>query len=223
MVKILEADFESGFVKIIVNDKLDLWHLENIIEKGDSVSAKSPRHIFVQREEGREKSRKKFVKLKISVEKIEFSKNRDRLRIKGMIIECPKDVPKGYHTIEVGLGSKIEIEKKWGEEQIRRLESATGRIVVSEPKTIEEFFIHVDKDDGLAAYGIEQVGIAAEMGAVKIVLVPEERIKDKSIEEILKNVESKKGEIRTVSLKNLTGKKFCRMYDIAAILRFPIS
>lgn len=223
MVKILEADFESGLVKIVVNDKLDLWHLENIIEKGDSVSAKSPRYIFVQRDEGKEKSKKKFIKLKINVEKIEFSKNRDRLRIKGKIIECPKDVPKGYHTIEVGLGSKIEIEKKWKEEQVKKLESATERIVASEPKLIEEFFIHVNKDDGLAAYGIEQVGIAAEMGAVKTVLVPEEKMKDKSVEEILRKTESKKGEIRIVSPKDLAGKKFCKMYDIAAILRFPIS
>jgi len=223
MVKILESNFEKGYAKIVVNNKLDLWCLENIIGKGDVVTAKSPRYIFVQREEGKEKSERKVVKLKIIVEKVEFSKSRDGLRINGKIVECPKDVPKGYHTIEVGLGSKIEIEKKWSEEQIKKLERATQRIEISEPKLIDEFFIHLNKDDGLVVYGIEQVKAAAEMGAVKAVLISEDKMRDKAVEEIVKKIESKRGEIRLVSSKNLLGKKFCKMYDMAAILRFAIS
>lgn len=223
MVKVLEIDFERGYVKILVNDELDLWHLENIIKKGDFVTAKTLRYIFVQKEGKKEKSKKKLVKLKILAEKVEFSQKRKKLRIKGKIIECPKDVSKGYHTIEVGIGNIIEIEKKWEEREIKRLKKATQKIETSQPKLIEEFFIHLNKDDGLAVYGIETVKNAAEIGAVKIALIPEDKIKDKTIEKIVEKIESKKGGIKLVHSKNLLGKKFCKMYDIAAILRFPIS
>ncbi len=223
MVKILETDFASGFVKLAVNDKLDLWNLEKIIVPGDFVIAKSPRHTFVQREDGKEKSAKKLVEMKIEVEKVEFSEGRDKLRIKGKIVECPKEVPKGYHTIEIGLGSRMEIQKRWTDEQIKRLERAQQRMPVSDAKSLEDFFLHINKDDGLAVYGFEQVKAAAEMGAVKTVLVPEEKIREKETEELVKVVEDKSGEVRLVLSRSKIEKEFCKNYGIGAMLRFKVS
>lgn len=182
--------------------------------------------IFIQREEGREKGKRKFVLLTIKSEKSEFDEHKNKLRLNGKILEAPKEVQLGsYHTIEVGIGKILSIEKKeWKDEQIKRLERAKVRMeILKEPKVIEEFFVHLNKEDGLSVYGFEDVKMAASMGAVKIVLIAEEKIREKEIEELVKEVESKRGEIKLVSKKIPAGQKFCKICYVGAILRFSIS
>jgi len=223
-LRILAENIKGGFVKVLVNDLNDLWHLQGIIKPGDFVTAKTLRTIFVEREETKEKVKKKLVMLKIKVEKVEFAQAKNVLRLSGKIEECPEEVQKGsYHTIEVGLGKVLAIEKEWTREDMERLKKARMRIRYANGIVVGEFTMHAGKDDGLAAYGTEQVKAAAMMGAVKILLVPEEKLRDKSVEEIIKSVEEKRGDIFLVSKKKDWGEKFCRQYDIAAILRFAIS
>jgi len=224
-LKIIEFDPEREVAKLRIDDPLDLWHMQNILEAGDFVTTKTLRTIFIQKEEGKEKGEKKFVTLKIKVEKIEFDKYKNRLRIAGKIIEAPKEVPKGsYHTIEAGIGSFLTIEKEeWKKEQIERMKRAKIRMSVAKDGEIQEFFVHISKDDGFAVYGVEQVKAAADIGAVKIVFISEEKIHEKNIEELIKEIESKRGEIKLISRKKFAGEKFCRMYDIAAVLRFRLS
>lgn len=211
--------------RLKVETVLDLWHLENIIEKGDLVTGRTPRTIFVQREEKKEKVKKKLVVLTIRVEKKQFHRHANMLRISGKITEAPEEVQLGsHHTIEVGPGKFLTLEKHvWKPEQIDRLERAKTRIENVSPKLLEEFFIHLHKADGLVVYGFEQVEMAAGMGAVGVVLMPEKKIKDKNIDELVRKIESKRGRIMLVSEKEELGKRFCRVYDIAAILRFSIS
>lgn len=223
-MRVIEFDQAKKYAIIRIDNQLDFLNLQKIIEKNDLIKAKTLRRIFIQREEEKIKARKKLVSLKIKVEKLEFNENLKKLRIVGKIIEAPKEIPLGdYHTIEVGLGSKFIIEKdEWKKEQIERLEKARIRIGTTKPKIIQEFFIHVNKQDGLVVYGVEEVKTAALAGAVKILLVPEDEIAEKEIEEIITEVESKKGEINIVSKNNDLGKKFCNTYHIGAILRFSI-
>ncbi len=68
-MKIVEFSPERKIARVKVDDPLDLWHLQNILEAGDFLTAKTLRTIFIQKEEGREKSEKKFVTLKIKVGK----------------------------------------------------------------------------------------------------------------------------------------------------------
>jgi stalled ribosome rescue protein Dom34 len=177
----------------------------------------------VKREEGREKGKKKIVRLKIQVEKAELQN--DKLRVKGKITECPEEVEKGsYHTIEVGIGTKLEIEKSsWTEEDIKRLRKAERVMKSAGSELINEFIMHVNRNDGLAAYGMDQVKTAASYGAAKVVLIPRNNINEKVIEELISDTEKKGGEIVLVSDRNRLGKEFCKMYGIGAILRFAIS
>jgi len=225
-MKILAENADSGFVRIAVNDKNDLWHLENIIKPGDCVTAKTLRAIFVEREEKKEKVKKKLVVLKIQVEKVDFHKTESMLRIKGKIMECPEDVQRGsYHTIDAALHTVLSIEKKdkiFSDDDRLRLRQASTRIKVADQQLLEEFFIHVNKNDGLAAYGYEQVKTAAEYGAVKFILIPEIAIRKKEVEQVARAVESKRGEMRLVSESSQLGKNFCKQHDIGAILRFRI-
>jgi len=224
-MKVLSEDLKNGKVTVLINDLNDLWHLENIIEFGDLVTAKTLRSIFLDREGRREKVKKKLVTLKIKVEKTEFKKFSERLRIVGKIVEAPEDVKRGsYHAIEAYVGKILTIEKKWTDEHIDRLNKAKMRMkVLEDPKLIEEFYIHVNKQDGLATYGMDEVKRAADIGAIKIVLIPEQKIRDREVEELARLVESKRGDIRLVSDKTKEGSLFCKNYDIAAILRFIIS
>jgi stalled ribosome rescue protein Dom34 len=223
-LKLLAENLKDGIVKLVVNDINDLWHLQNIIKPGDFVTAKTLRTIFIEREETKEKVKKKLVLLKIKVEKVEFAKSKNVLRIAGKIEECPEEVQKGsYHTIEVHVGKILKIEKVWKEEELERLKKARIKIKYANGHIIGEFLMHVGKDDGFAAYGIEQVKNAAVMGAVKILLVPEDRLHEKEFEEVIKEAEKKRSEILFVSKKKDWTEKFCRQYDIAALLRFPVS
>lgn len=217
-MKLILEDFGAGLVKVLVNDKNDLWHLENIITPGDFVTAKTPRTIFVEREDSKEKAKRKVVLLKIKVEKIEFNKQSNKLRVKGKIIECPDDVQKGsYHTIEVGFRSMLTIEKeKWSDEQIERLHRAKTFVRTADDRElVNEFYVRLKKDDGLVAYGFDNVKTAAEFGAVKTILVSEEKIREKDVEALIKLVESKRGAVVFVS-----DKKFNKEFGLGAILRF---
>lgn len=222
----VEFDKEKGIAKLRVENPIDIWHLEKIIEKGDLITAKTLRTIFVQRGEERIKGRKKFLVLTIKIEKVEFQEQTNKLRLIGKIVEAPEEVQKGsYHSIEVGTGKMLTIEKgEWKKEQMERLEKTRTRIeFLKDSKEIEEFFVHVNRSDGLAVYGFEQVKMAASIGAIKIVFIPEEKMRSKENEELIDEVANKRGEIRIVSKRHPVGEKFCKMYDIAAILRFPIS
>lgn len=222
-MRLLAESVKEGFVKIVVDDINDLWLLQNLIKSGDFVTAKTLRTIFVEREETREKVKKKLVLLKVKVEKVEFAKNKNVLRLAGKIEECPEDVQKGsYHTIEVGLGKILKIEKEWKQEEIEQLKKSR-RVKYANGVVIGEFLMHVNRDDKLASYGLEEVGNAVMMSAVKILLVPEDNLHEKKFEQIIKDAESKRGEILIVSKKKDWGEKFCKQYDIAALLRFAVS
>jgi len=43
------------------------------------------------------------------------------LKIRGKIIEGPEDIPKGYHTFDINVGSIIEIYKEFDKEEINEL------------------------------------------------------------------------------------------------------
>jgi stalled ribosome rescue protein Dom34 len=223
-MKIIELDLAKRYATIKIDSVLDFFHLQNIIEKNDLIKAKTWRRIFIQREDKKIRAKKKFVTLKIKVEKIEFHKHINKLRVTGKIVEAPKEISLGdYHTIEVGLGSILTIEKEeWKENQIKELERAKIRIEFAKPKLIQEFFMHINKSDGLAIYGLEQVKLASQAGAIKVLLIDEEKIAEKEIEEMLREVREKKGEIALVSKKNDLSKNFCNIYGIGAILRFSI-
>ena len=119
-MKILKSDFKKGFatIKIDVND--DLWYLENVLETGDSVRSRTLRSVFIDRDGKKIKTDRKPMLLKIEVEKIEFQKYANKLRLTGKIKEGPEEAQLGsYHTIEVKLSTVLTINKEeWKQYQI---------------------------------------------------------------------------------------------------------
>jgi stalled ribosome rescue protein Dom34 len=222
-MRILRFEKESGLAKLKVESELDLWQLQQMVNKNDFVKAKTIRQLFVQRETGREKGERKLLLLAIKVEKVEYDKLKKELRVKGKIVEGPEEVQHGsYHTIEIKPGSIVGITKEWTKEELERLERSQIHMeVLEDEKILEDFFMHVNKNDGLVTYGLEQVKVAASYGAVKILLISEEKIREREFEDLVKIVESKNGEVKLVSKGNIS-QKFKSTYQVGAILRYPV-
>ncbi len=153
-MKIIEQDLKRGIVKILVQGKEDCWHIYNVVEKGDYISALTYRSRKGESDRIRsKKEEKERVYLKIQVEDKEFQKFTDRLRIRGRIVEGVEEIG-AYHTISVEPGMEIKIEKEWKEWQLERLKEATKK----HPK-----LIILAMDDEMATiakiheYGVEEV------------------------------------------------------------------
>jgi len=222
-MKILRFEKENGFAKLKVENELDLWQLQQMVNKNDLVKAKTIRQLFVQRETRKEKSERKLLLLSIKVEKVDYDRMKNELRIKGKIVEAPDKVQHGdYHTIEIKPGSVVGITKRWTDEELERLKRSQVKMeVLKDEKILEEFFMHLNKNDQLVTYGLEQVKTAANYGAVKVLLISDEKIREKEFEEVVKIIENKSGEVKLVSKGNLS-QKFKSTYQIGAILRYPI-
>ncbi len=119
--------FKKTEAKVLVENLDDLWHLSNIIDVGDTIEGKTFRKIKLGGEDDRsQKIIKKPFFLRIDVEKIEFHKYSDNLRVSGKVAEGKEDIPKGsYHTFNLEEGTSITIIKtEWLKYQRQRLEES---------------------------------------------------------------------------------------------------
>jgi len=111
------------------------------------------------------------------------------------------------------LMKKGVIEKIAGEAQMEQ-----------EEKLFEEFMVRVNKGTGLAAYGKKEVAQAVGASAVESLLVLDDALrKDKEIERMTEEAESKKANIVFFSSKGDSSHKLKGFGGIAALLRFRIS
>ncbi|MBU90479.1 mRNA surveillance protein pelota [Candidatus Woesearchaeota archaeon] len=127
-MKLIHSDFKKGIVKVKVENLDDLWYLNQIIEKNDVIKGKTFRKIKIGEETQRkQKTVKKPVFLLMQVEKVEFSKTSNILRLSGLVKEGPEDIPLGsHHTFNIEENSIIAIIKqKWLKFQIDRIKEAS--------------------------------------------------------------------------------------------------
>ena len=127
-MKLIYSDFKKGEAKIKVENLDDLWYLNQIIEKNDCIKGKTLRKIKLGEETQRkQKTTKKPVFLLIQVEKLEFSKTSNILRISGVVKEGPEDIPLGsHHTFNIEENSIITlIKQQWLKFQIDKIKEAS--------------------------------------------------------------------------------------------------
>ncbi len=140
-MKVLKTElrFNEGEISLICESLDDLWHLKYILEPGDLVYSFTKRRIEGATDKLRpEKEAKKTMRLGIMVEKVEFHKFSNRLRIHGTIMD---GIDTGaYHTLNIEEGTNLSIIKKWKNDQFERIREA--EIAAKRPKvviaTIEE-------------------------------------------------------------------------------------
>ncbi len=126
-MKQLYLDLKKGEAKLKIENLDDLWYLSQIIDSGDLVKGKTIRKLKIGKEGDRKQAIvKKSVFLKIKIEKIEFSKTSNILRVLGIITEGPEDVQKGEHhtfNLEPNIIFTL-IKERWLKYQIDRLKEA---------------------------------------------------------------------------------------------------
>ncbi|HEY9205412.1 MAG TPA: mRNA surveillance protein pelota [Candidatus Methanoperedens sp.] len=128
-----ELRFNEGEISLITESLDDLWHLKYILEPGDMVYAFTKRRIEGATDKIRpEKADKKTVRLGIKVEKVEFHKFSNRLRVHGTIVEGMD--AGAYHTLNIEEGTDFSIIKKWKNDQLERIKEA--EIASRRPKVI---------------------------------------------------------------------------------------
>jgi protein pelota len=143
-MKILQ--FHKNTVKLVVENLDDLWTLSNIVDPGDSVEGRTFRKIKIGEEGDRsQKIVKKPVFLSIAVEKVEFHKYSNDLRISGKVAEGKDDIPKGsYHTFNVEESTQLTISKpEWLKFQKQKLDESAKE---TKPDTLICIF---DREDAI--------------------------------------------------------------------------
>jgi protein pelota len=100
--------------------------------------------------------------------------------------------------------------------------------IVEETEAVEEILKRLGKGESNVAYGIKEVEKAVELGAVEKLALADATLRKASdeerllIENLMKNVEHKRGSIIVVSTENEAGEKLMALGGIAALLRFPL-
>lgn len=157
-LRIIESDKKRGYVEVEIEDQDDLWHLYNVIDKGDQVCGNTTREIKVSRGDFEERVGRRRVFLCIIVEETGIQSFTGKLRVRGKVVSAPEDmeVLGSYHSFALGPRDRIGITKEnWLKFHEERLERAAMK---SKPKVIvvtlddQEAFIHIIKD-----YEVEEV------------------------------------------------------------------
>lgn len=103
----------KGIVKVKIENQDDLWYLNTIVDEGDIIKGQTERKIKIGSTDANMKVIKKTVFLSVIIEKIEFHKYTNHLRISGKINDGPEDIAKGtYHTFDLTDGDIFELNKK---------------------------------------------------------------------------------------------------------------
>lgn len=158
-MKILEMNLKRGFVKVVPETFDDLWHLYNLIYKGDEVYAYTTREIKQDEKYARTKRGERVpVFLGVKVEKVFWDRLLKRLRVHGTICQAPEIVPTGaHHTLNIALNTPLTIVKEeWHRHHIERLETAKE---ASEKPII---IIAID-DEGYAVATTAQYGVEVKV------------------------------------------------------------
>ena len=126
-MKLLYSNLKKGEMKVLTQNLDDLWYLSTIIEPTDIVQGRTFRKIkAVSSDEKSKEATKKPVFIKLEVEKVEFSKHTNVLRVFGVIREAPDEIPLGeHHTFNVDDNTAITIIKEqWLKYQLDKLKEA---------------------------------------------------------------------------------------------------
>ncbi len=128
-IREIESGRKGVRLSLISENLDDLWHLFNIISKGDQVQARTTRLVKAESEEARPTKGKRVpVTLRLRVEDVHFDGDSERLRIRGVVVEAPDRLSaKGsYHTINVKVNTRLSIIKEqWRKHHTERLERAS--------------------------------------------------------------------------------------------------
>ncbi|MDD3379475.1 MAG: mRNA surveillance protein pelota [Candidatus Methanomethylophilaceae archaeon] len=156
-MRILDQDANAGCIRVLLETDEDIWHLYNVIEVGDLVTASTTRREDKAVDKLRaERAEKKRMTLGVRIEKIEFSEDDLMLKLLGIIESGPQDIGQ-HHTLIFEIGDNLLITKrKWRDTQLERLQRA-----IHDSKKPRIVFVSLDQDEATIAilrqFGLKEV------------------------------------------------------------------
>lgn len=93
--------------------------------------------------------------------------------------------------------------------------------VGQETRAVEQLLEEIGKE-GLYAYGPGEVATAARAGAVETLLVTDAQARTAEAEELMREVEEKRGRVLVVSTRHDAGRKLKSLGGLGALLRYPL-
>ena len=166
-MRLLDQNPQNGSMRVQIETEDDIWHLFNVLESNDIITASTTRRDDKVADKLRaERAEKKRMTLSVKAEKIEFSDSDLRLKVLGVITEGPQDIGQ-YHTLMFEVGETLTITKeKWRDTQIERLRKA-----VFESKRPMVVFVSLDQDDATVAvlrqFGLKEIASMRSMRSGK--------------------------------------------------------
>lgn len=129
-MKLLGKSFDKdgkGHATLIPEESEDLWHLYNLVSKGDRTKAMTWRKVQKEGSTGTVQTEIKKLMLNIEIKSVEYDAVGDNIRFSGRNCEENQWVKMGQaHTIEIELNNKITISKEcWDFMFLQQLEQAT--------------------------------------------------------------------------------------------------
>jgi len=117
----------SGTASLITEESEDLWHLFNLVAKGDTVKASTIRKIQREGSTGSVQTETKKIMMTIEVKSIEYDAAGDCIRFSGKNCEENQWVKMGaHHTLDIELNNKITLGKdRWDFMHLQSLDAAT--------------------------------------------------------------------------------------------------
>ncbi|RLI40698.1 mRNA surveillance protein Pelota, partial [Candidatus Bathyarchaeota archaeon] len=100
--------------------------------------------------------------------------------------------------------------------------------ILKEAESIEELLKRLGKGRRDVTYGITEVQRASSFGAIDKLLLTDSYLREASdderrmLEDLMREVEEKRGEVIIVSTEHEAGAKLRSLGGVAALLRFPI-
>lgn len=94
--------------------------------------------------------------------------------------------------------------------------------VHTETERVDTLYEHIGKDDGLAAYGPEEVLMAVQAGAVEEVLLTDVSVRENKHPAVVDAAEQNRTTVHIVSTDHDAGERLQRLGGVAANLRFAV-
>jgi protein pelota len=144
---------KEGEISLTPENLDDLWHLKYIIEPGDLVFSLTKRRVEGASDKLRpEKTEKRPMRLGVRIEKIEFHKFSNRLRLHGVIVSG-QDTG-AYHTLNIEESTNLSVIKTWKKDQFERIKEAEA--AAKRPRVVILGIEEGDASIGLVRqYGVE--------------------------------------------------------------------
>jgi protein pelota len=157
-LRILFQNARTGELKVQLESQDDVWHVYNVIDKDDVVTASTYRRVETKMFKDKlrpERGEKRKMTLSVCVEDTEYAEFSERLRVSGKIVDGPQDLGQ-HHTFNLEVGDSIVIRKdRWTAEEFGRIKEA---VAASKRPLIT--FLCIDESEAVFAI-LRQAGLQA--------------------------------------------------------------